>query len=204
MAICECAQGSSPLRVPAGTVLFRPQEPCRGFLALHTGTIKVSLTSASGREIVLYRVHPGEICLQTFACLAQDQTYAAEGVAEEDVEGVLAPRLVWDRLMANDAGFRAAVLAAIARRFADFEQVVETLAFAGLEERLAGALLRLADGHSVVHATHEALAAEIGSAREAVSRMLAIMARQGLVETARGQVRLLRPDTLARLSLPEV
>ena len=92
MAICECAQGSSPLRVPAGTVLFRPQEPCRGFLALHTGTIKVSLTSASGREIVLYRVHPGEICLQTFACLAQDQTYAAEGVAEEDVEGVLAPR----------------------------------------------------------------------------------------------------------------
>jgi CRP/FNR family transcriptional regulator, anaerobic regulatory protein len=200
MAICECAPGSSPLRAPAGTVLFRPQEPCRGFLALKHGSIKVSLTSASGREIVLYRVQPGEICLQTFSCLAQDQTYAAEGVAEEDVEGVLAPRAVWDRLMASDAGFRAAVMAAIARRFADFEQVVETLAFAGLEQRLSGALIRLADADGVVRATHEALAAEIGSAREAVSRMLASLAKQTLIETSRGQVRLLRPDALARLT----
>lgn len=71
MAICECAAGVAPMRVPAGTVLFRPQEPCRGFLALRSGSIKVSLTSASGREIVLYRVHPGEICLQTFAELQQ-------------------------------------------------------------------------------------------------------------------------------------
>lgn len=139
MAICECAAGVAPMRAPAGSVLFRPQEPCRGFLALKRGSIKVSLTAASGREIVLYRVHPGEICLQTFACLAQDQTYAAEGVAEEDIEGVLAPRPVWDRLMASDAGFRAAVMAAIARRFADFEQVVETLAFADLEQPPAGA-----------------------------------------------------------------
>lgn len=192
--------GAHVVHAPAGAVLFRPDDPCRGFIALTKGAIKVGLSSASGREIVLYRVHPGEICLQTFSCLVQDKAYAAEGVAEEDVEALIVPPAGFQRLMQDDDRFRAAVLNSVAARFADFEQVVETLAFAGLEARVAGALLRLADAEGVVLATHEALAAEIGSAREAVSRQLGLFARQGLVALARGRVEIRRRDALSRLS----
>lgn len=192
--------GAQAVSAPAGAVLFRPHDPCRGFIALKQGTLKVALGSASGREIVLYRVHPGEICLQTFSCLVQDKVYAAEGVAEEDVEALLISPAAFQRLMAEDGDFRRAVLSSVAARFADFELVVETLAFAGLETRVAGALLRLSDAEGAVQATHEALAAEIGSAREAVSRQLGLFARQGLVALARGRVEIKRRDALSRLA----
>ncbi|UPT62203.1 MAG: hypothetical protein M0D54_17810 [Hyphomonadaceae bacterium JAD_PAG50586_4] len=60
-------------------------------MALERGLIKVTMCSASGREIVLYRVQPGEVCLQTFACLVQHRAYGAEGVVEEDIEALLIP-----------------------------------------------------------------------------------------------------------------
>jgi CRP/FNR family transcriptional regulator len=199
-AIVAAAPGARKLSAPAGHVLFRPHDGCQGFIALTRGVIRVALASAGGREIVLYRVHPGEICLQTFSCLVQDKPYAAEGVAEESVEAFLISPAAFTRLMTESADFRAAVLDSVAGRFADFEQVVETLAFSGLEQRVAAALLRLADAEGVVHATHEALASEIGSAREAVSRQLGLFARQGLVTLARGRVELQRRDALSRLA----
>ena len=89
--IAANAPGAIPIRAGAGDVLFRPGDPCRGFIALRTGAIRVGLTSASGREILLYRVRPGDICLQTFACLVQDRSYAAEGVAESELDALLLP-----------------------------------------------------------------------------------------------------------------
>lgn len=202
--IAQRAPGVRALRARAGDVLFRPDDPCPGFIALRSGAIKVGLTSPAGREIVLYRVHPGEICLQTFSCLVQNRTYAAEGTAEDAVEALLIPPGAFDALIREDGAFRGAVLASVATRFADFEQVVEALAFSGLETRVASGLLRLADAEGVVRATHEALAAEIGSAREAVSRQLGLFARQGLVTLARGQVAIRRRDALSRLTEAQV
>ncbi|MEZ5994738.1 MAG: Crp/Fnr family transcriptional regulator [Hyphomonadaceae bacterium] len=202
LAAIAAGAGAQKIAAHAGDVLFRPDVPCQGFIALTRGVIKVGLTSPGGREIVLYRVHPGEICLQTFSCLVQDKTYAAEGLAEEDVEAFVLPPAAFQALMKASDEFRAAVLNSVAGRFADFEQVVETLAFSGLEQRVASALLRLADAHGAVHATHEALAAEIGSAREAVSRQLGLFSRQGLVRLSRGRVELQRRDALSRLAEP--
>lgn len=192
--------GAQRLHAPAGTVLFRPDDACKGFIALSSGAIRVGLASAGGREIVLYRVRPGEICLQTFSCLVENKTYAAEGVAEDAVEAYLLSPEAFDRLMQENAQFRAAVLRSVASRFSDYEHVVEALAFAGLEARLAEALLRLSAGGDAVHATHESLAAEIGSAREAVSRQLGLFARDGLVALARGRIALKNRDALSRLA----
>ncbi len=202
--IAGAVPGVRALHARAGDILFRANDACPGFIALRSGAIKVALTSAGGRELVLYRVHPGEICLQTFSCLVRKTVYAAEGVAEDDVEAYLISPAAFDRLMKDNSDFRAAVLASVAGRFADFEQVVEALAFSGLEQRVAAALLRLADAGGVVHATHEALAAEIGSAREAVGRQLGLFARQGLVALARGRVEINRRDALSRLAEPGV
>ncbi|MEZ5958210.1 MAG: Crp/Fnr family transcriptional regulator [Hyphomonadaceae bacterium] len=200
LADIAAAAGATPVRAGPGDVLFRPDDPCQGFITLRRGTIRVALSSAGGREIVLYRVRPGEICLQTFSCLLENKHYAAEGVAEDEVEALLVPPRAFERLMAENESFRSAVLGSVAARFSDFEQVVETLAFTGLDARVASALLRLADAAGIVTATHEALAAEIGSAREAVSRQLGLFARQGLVALARGRVEIKSRDGLSRLA----
>lgn len=187
------------IRVAAGTVLFRPNDECPGFVLVEQGAIKVSLVAASGREIVLYRVTPGDVCLQTFTYLVDNRPYTAEGVAETEVEAVLVPKAAFEQRFLEDREFRSQVFAAIARRFTDFEQVVETLAFTALETRVAAALLRLADEDGIVRATHDVVAMEIGSVREAVSRQLGALSRQGLVKLARGEVQLRDAAALRRL-----
>lgn len=194
------ALGVRPIKAARGAALFRNGDPCQGFLALERGLIKVTMCSASGREIVLYRVQPGEVCLQTFTCLVQHRAYGAEGVVEEDIEALLIPPDAFDGLMIQDAAFRGAVLNSVAERFVDFERTVEALAFTGLEQRVAAALMRLIDEDGVAHLTHEALAIEIGSAREAVGRQLSIMARQGILVLSRGKVEVVRKAALKSLA----
>jgi CRP/FNR family transcriptional regulator len=194
----QTSHGAHPLACPAGTVLFRPDDACSGFVVLQEGSIRVSLTSAGGREIVLYRVRPGEICLQTFTCLAEGRTYSADGIAETELKGEVIPPGEYDRRMANDPVFRRTVFTAVAHRFADFEHLVESLASASIEARLAEALLALAGPGSEVNLTHHALASEIGSAREVVSRQLSRFERSGLVALARGKVTLLARGALER------
>ena len=68
------------IAVARGTTLFEPGQSCPGLILLAKGNIKVTLTAANGREVVLYRVHPGDMCLQTFACLVEGRVYSAEGL----------------------------------------------------------------------------------------------------------------------------
>ncbi len=188
------------LAAPKGTVLFSPGQPCPGFVTLRKGTIRVTLTAANGREVVLYRVRPGDVCLQTFSCLINHQTYGAEGVAETDLDGEILPAEAFRDRLASNADFRDTVFSAVARRFSDFEQLVEEVALTGFDTRLARALLRLADGAGRVSATHERLAAETASGRAFVSRRLNEFAALGLVELGRGAIALLDVPRLERIA----
>ena len=196
--------GARKLHLTSGTVIFRPGSECPGFVILHSGTIRVSLVSEGGRELVLYRVTPGQICLQTFACLAGGTTYSAEGVAESVVDGLLVPTSVFQDLVATLPAFRNTVFKAVAERFNEFEHVVETLAFTGLEARVASALWRLAGAGSTVTATHQEIATEIGSAREAVTRQLKALAQSGVISVGRGHIEIVNRAKLSQLATKPV
>lgn len=192
------------MKVPAGHRLFSPGQECSGFVVVHSGGIKVSLTAENGREILLYRVRPGEICLQTFGCLINGTSYSAEGVAESDVEIELVPAAGFQRRIVEDEAFRAQLFAAVAARFADMERLVEDVVLTGFEARLARVLLRLKDERGIVNATHEALALEIGSGRAAVSRGIGAFARRGLIEAGRGAVHVKDANALENLAHEEM
>ena len=189
-----------PLERRRGEVLFSPGSPCPGFVMLDAGTLRVTLTAANGREVVLYRVSPGDVCLQTFGCLMEGRDYAAEGVAETDLKGRIVPAGAFRRRIAEDAAFRESILTAVSRRFHDFEQLVEDVALTGFDTRLARTLLRLAGAGDEVRATHEGLAAETASGRAFVSRRLAEFHRRGLVEGRRGVLRILDRAGLERIA----
>lgn len=192
-----------PFTKHQGDILFSPGTTCPGFVILDAGTIRVSLTAANGREVVLYRVEPGDVCLQTFGCLMDGRDYAAEGIAETDIRARLVPPGDFRRRLAEDAGFRDSVLAAVSRRFHDFEQLVEDVALTGFDPRLARVLLRLSRGGDRVTATHDQLAAETASGRAFVSRRLAEFQRRGLVEGHRGAITLLDRARLEHLAADE-
>lgn len=190
--------GPQALVCPAGTVLFRADDACKGFVVVHAGLIRVSLASRAGREVTLYRVGPGDICLQTFSCLVEGRHYAAEGVVEADLTGELIPPAEFRSRLATDDAFRESILRAVAHRFSDFEQLVQDVALSGLQARLARALLRLADPEGHVKVTHEALATEVASGRAVITRQLGEFARRGWISLRRGDIELLRIDHLQR------
>lgn len=176
--------GLVPMSAPAGTRLFRESDACQGFPLVLRGEVKVSRSAANGRELELYRVAPGEMCLVSSASLFAEQPLSARGVATCDTTLCLLAPPQFQTALA-DTGFRHYVLGLFAARMADLTGLIEAIAFQKLDSRLAAALL----GHGpTLKTTHQALADELGTVREIVSRLLHRFERDGLVELSRESI----------------
>ncbi|WP_440995118.1 Crp/Fnr family transcriptional regulator [Arhodomonas sp. SL1] len=181
-----------------GQRVFGLGERCQGLPILHSGCIRVEMLSAAGSEIVLYRIEPGQMCTLSIACLLDEGLYHANAVAEQESEALLVPPRAFDDLMADSAAFRRAVLRGYGARLQSLMLLVEELAFRRVDARLAELLIQRADHEGAVHATHQQLATELGTAREVVTRLLGEFERAGWIERHRGWVRIVDPAALAQ------
>jgi CRP/FNR family transcriptional regulator, anaerobic regulatory protein len=185
---------SRAVRLPPGAVLFRPGEACPGLLLIEQGSVRVDLVAEDGHELLLYRIGPGETCAVSLACLFGDEAASAEARAETEVTGRLLPPAAFRQLASESPPFCAHVLRGFGARLAALMARIEELSFRPVDQRLAAFLLTRAPGP--VGATQEAIAREIGTAREVVSRRLAALARQGAIAVARGEVAILSEPLL--------
>ena len=190
--------------MPAGTVLFRPGDPVQGYAFVLSGRVDVSLTGASGREMLLYSVEPGQSCVQTTMGLLSDADYSAEAQTTCPTQLVLIPRALFLDLMNRSAPFRALVFGAFAQRMGTMMDLLEKVAFTRVECRLAERLLALAGDGNSVQATQSDLAVQVGTAREVVSRRLEAWAKRGLVRTGRGTVEICDKAALDRIANGEM
>jgi len=195
----ELVSGSEIVRVPPGTQIFAPGQTADNLWLLLGGTVKVQQKSDTGREVFLYRVHAGESCVLTTACMLAFEDYAAEGTSETDVEAVAIPRKTFDDLVAKSPVFREFVFTAYSRRITDLFTLIDDIVFQRMDVRLASRLLELADEQGIVHATHAVLGTELGTAREVISRTLSEFHRRGWIEQSRGEVQLTGREGLERL-----
>jgi len=192
--------GSQVVEVPAGTQVFAPGQSADNLLLLLDGTVRVQQKSDTGREVFLYRVNAGESCVLTTACMLAFEDYSADGIAETDVRAVAIPRATFDELAARSPVFRNFIFKAYSRRITDLFTLIDDIVFQRMDVRLAARLLELAGEGDVVHATHQVLANELGTAREVISRTLSEFHRRGWVEQSRGEVRLVGRSGLERLA----
>ncbi len=191
---------SAIVTVPEGKVIFGPGKSPEHLLLLLEGRVRVQQVSEAGREIVLYRVEAGESCVLTTACMLAHENYSAEGIAETDVRAVAIPRAVFDDLVSKSVTFRDFIFRAYSKRITDLFQVIEDIAFQRVDIRLAQKLVDLARGTGRVQATHQQLAAELGTAREVISRQLGEFQRRGWVGQTRGAIELLDVAGVERLA----
>lgn len=195
----ELVAGSKVVSMPAGTEVFAPGQSADNLLLLLEGTVRVQQKSDTGREVFLYRVHAGESCVLTTACMLAFEDYSADGVAETDVTAVAIPRATFDDLAGRSAVFREFIFKAYSRRITDLFTLIDDIVFRRVDVRLASRLLELADASGVVRATHQMLGNELGTAREVISRTLSEFQRRGWIEQSRGEVRLTGRSGLERL-----
>jgi len=185
------------LRVPAGGTLFDAGQPCRGFPLVLEGSVRVSKSSPTGREILLYRVEPGQACILSGGCLLGHSDYSARGIAEEDVTLLSIPPALFQALMVEFEPLRRFVFAMYGERLAEVMELIDEVAFRRLDQRLAQLLVQRGP---VIEATHQKLADELGSVREIVSRLLRGFESRGWVKLERERVTVRDSRALAGLA----
>ncbi len=175
-------------RLRGGDIAYRQGQHCHAYVMCIEGQTRVFKTSESGREILLYQVGPGETCVLTTSCLMAGSPFPAESTAETDVLLAALPASVFHRLMATSPRFRKFVLDNYGDLLSSLITLVDEVAFASLDLRLARRLLAEADARGVVAKTHQQLALDLGSVREVISRYLSEWERMGWVQASRGSI----------------
>ena len=184
------------LNVPAGTPLFEEGAPCQGFPMVLSGEVRVARGSANGRSLELYRVTPGELCVASTSCLFGHSLLVAHGRATQATELVVLSPQGFERWVADPAFLRY-VFGIFGDRLADLMGLAEAVAFHRLDQRLASTLLGRG---SPLLVTHQALADELGTVREIVTRLLKRFERQGWLSLGRERIELIDPTALRRVA----
>jgi CRP/FNR family transcriptional regulator len=188
-----------PLSVTGGTTLFDVGTACQALPLILEGRIKVSKRAENGREIRLYNVHPGELCIVTVGCLLGGASYSATGIAETSLQALALPRPLFMRLLNEHPPFREWTFQVFTERISGLMQLVEEVAFHKLDQRLAA---WLAEHAPRVEISHQSIADELGSVREIISRLLRQFEDQELVSLGRERIEVLDAPRLKRLSEP--
>ena len=185
--------GSRLRRMAAGSILFSADQPCSGFPLVLEGTVRVSKMAPNGREILLYRVDPGESCILSGSCLLGRSDYSATGIAETDVDILVISPPVFNELILQHEPFRQYVFGMYAARLSEVMELVEEVAFRKLDTRLAQLL---AHRGPIVNETHQKLADELGSVREIVTRLLRSFEQRKWVRLEREKITVLDAKAL--------
>ncbi|NJO05798.1 MAG: Crp/Fnr family transcriptional regulator [Chloroflexaceae bacterium] len=179
-------------RIPAGTTIFEEGDVCSTFAVLAAGQVRVFTIGKTGREITLYRFERGESCILTTSCILSTQQFPAIATVEQAVLAYVVPHTVFQDWMNEHQAWRTYIFALLARRLATVMAVLDEVTFRRMDARIAEFLLRQMTAEPAVLAvTHQQIAAELGTSREVVSRILADFADHGMVQIARGTITVL-------------
>jgi CRP/FNR family transcriptional regulator, anaerobic regulatory protein len=190
-------ESATAVRAPAGSLLLSPGAACRSVLFLAGGGVRVYQVGEGGRELTLYRIGPGESCVLTVSCLLGSTAFPVNARVEASASAFAVPAEVFRDWVASTAFWREYAFGLIGRRLAEVLARLDAVAFQRIDARLAAVLL--ARGNREIRVTHQALADEIGTAREVVSRTLSAFAGQGWCVLERGRIEITNPEAFRRL-----
>jgi CRP/FNR family transcriptional regulator, anaerobic regulatory protein len=187
--------------LPKGTPVFTEGQGCGRIGFLLAGVVRVFKLSETGREITLYRIERGASCILSMSCALSHPIHQASAVVEEEAEIVMLTTGDFRELVRQSTQAREYVFTQFAERLTDLMLLIEEIVFRRMDERLASVLAAHAAKHRQrLEITHEALATELGTAREVVSRILKEFEREGFVQLGRGTIDILQPQAIERFS----
>ncbi|HET9588528.1 MAG TPA: Crp/Fnr family transcriptional regulator [Anaerolineales bacterium] len=188
-------------KIPAGQDVFVEGDRVDGIALLISGVVRVYKIGETGREITLYRFGLGQSCILTANAILSQRSFPAIATVEEDAEAVMIPAGVFRDWVKRFDLWREFVFDLLSDRLSTVMAVVDEVAFKRMDRRLAGLLLGQARVQNPTRMTHQELAAELGSSREVISRILEDFSREGLIETGRGTIQVLDFEALESRSV---
>jgi|SRR5882672_3389291 len=185
------AEAATLVHLEAGEYFLREGDMCAHFAVLVSGKMRVLKLGESGHEITLYHVAAGEACPLNVSCILSGRPVPAMARVEERVEAILVPAATFRVWIAEYESLRKFVFQMFSSRLTEVMSLVEEVAFRRMDQRLARRLVELLvddDSGGSVEITHAELAADLGTAREVISRLLKEFERLGAIRLARGRI----------------
>ncbi|MBR3994737.1 MAG: Crp/Fnr family transcriptional regulator [Clostridia bacterium] len=160
---------------------------CTGVILIRSGTLRAYMMSEDGKEITLYRLFSGDMCMLSASCVLEAITFDVFIDAEEECECVVVGGCAYANMSERIPEVKLFALETAVSRFSDVMWVMQQILFMSFDKRLAIFLLDEAskNGSDTVKLTHEQIAKYMGSAREVVSRMMKYFVSEKLVESSR-------------------
>ena len=188
-------------RYKKGTRVYSSERECLGMLFVMQGEMRAYLLSEEGREVTLFRIYPNDLCVLSASCVISQISFDTQMSAQKDTEALIIPPNIVLFLKEKNLSVRCFLYELATRRFSDVMWAMQQILFKRLDQRLALFLMQESQrlGTDTIHMTHEQIAQQISSAREAVARMLKQFSEDGLVELKRGAIRLLDQKGLKAL-----
>jgi len=194
----EFQQAAFYARIPAGKDVFVEGDPVEAIALLISGVVRVYKIGETGREITLYRFGLGESCILTANAILSQQSFPAIATVERDAEAVMIPAETFRSWINRYDAWRSFVFDLLSQRLVTMMAIVDEIAFRRMDARLASFLLDRCRTQNPIRITHQEIAAELGSSREVISRLLEDFASQGLVQSARGLIDILDVPSLRK------
>ena len=194
---------ASPVTAADGQSLLEAGYSCRDVLLVGNGQLRVYVTGESGREVTLYHVGRGESCPVNLSAALMGIGAFADASACGELSGVVIAAERFRQIAETNPDVHEYVLNATALRFGEIISLVREITTRRVDHRLAEFLLRRFDESPdrprVAEVTQQAIAAELGTAREVVSRRLQELDNIGAVELRRGRIILRNRRALHRI-----
>lgn len=184
-----------------GAVVHSGNADCIGVLLVKQGQLRTYMLSEEGRDVTLYRLFSGDICILSASCVLDAITFDVFIDAEEDTDVLLISSAVFHQIAEENIYVKCFGYELATTRFSDVMWAMQQILFMGVDKRLAIFLWDEAakTGSNSIKMTHEQIARYMGSAREVVSRMLKYFAGEGIVALSRGEIRIMDKEKLNKL-----
>lgn len=188
-------------RYEKGSFIHSSDRDCLGMLFILSGEIRTYILSDEGREITLFRLYPNDLCVLSASCVISQISFDTQMTARQDTEVLIIPPNITTLLKEQNISVRCFLYEQATERFSEVMWAMQQILFKGLDQRLATFLVEECErtNSNTVRMTHEQIARNISSAREAVARMLKQFTQDGLVELKRGEIIIKDTDGLKRL-----
>lgn len=185
-----------------GTTVHDSTE-CSGVIFVQSGCLRVYMMSDEGKDITLYRLYKGDMCMLSASCVLNAITFDVFIDAEEDSECYVINGSAFMKISNDNPDIKIFSLETAVSRFSDVMWVMQQILFMSMDKRLAIFLLDELSrtGGDFIPFTHGQIAKYIGSAREVVSRMLKYFANEGIVSPSRKGITILDKERLRALAL---
>lgn len=173
----------------AGETIHNGDAMCVGVLFVQSGMLRVYIMSEEGKEVSLYRVEEGEICVLSASCVLSEITFDVHVDSETKTKAWVLSSGAFADLIERNIYFENFQNKLKAQRLSDVMWTMQQILFYSFDKRLAIFLYdELIKNGSVITYSHLEIAKYLGSAREVVSRMLKYFEKEGILTVSRKEI----------------